>query len=75
MVFEAIKTQIAGRVAFGEKVRYYFSSGGKKIHRSCCEEGDVRGIACFMVSAGWGDQEQEPRCGEREGYVPTSLSL
>ena len=54
MVFEAIKTQIAGRVAFGEKVRYYFSPGGKKIHRSCCEEGDVRGIACFMVSAGWG---------------------
>ena len=55
MVFEAIKAKIAGRVAFGEKARYYFSSGGKKIHRSCCEEGDVRGIACFMVSAGWGD--------------------
>ena len=46
MVFEAIKTKIAGRVAFGEKARYYFSSGGKKIHRSCCEEGAVRGIAC-----------------------------
>ena len=70
MVFEAIKTQIAGRVAFGEKVRYYFSSGGKKIHRSCCEEGDVRGIACFMVSAGWGDQEVWGARG-----VPTSLSL
>ena len=65
MVFEAIKTQIAGRVAFGEKVRYYFSPGGKKIHRSCCEEGDVRGIACFMLSAGWGVRPEA-----RESEVP-----
>ena len=75
MVFEAIKTQIAGRVAFGEKVRYYFSSGGKKIHRSCCEEGDVRGIACFMVSAGWGvrpeiEREDEVPREARESEVP-----
>lgn len=66
MVFEAIKTQIAGRVAFGEKVRYYFSSGGKKIHRSCCEEGDVPLFRSCWIGPIW----PVPRLKEREDEVP-----
>ena len=35
MVFEALTTKMAGRVAFGEKVRLYFSKEKRKNHGSC----------------------------------------
>ena len=50
MVFEVLKTEMAGRVTFSEKVRFYFSKERRKNHRSCHRRAKINKLDTLMVA-------------------------